>query len=329
MRFPESISRKEYEQITQRSLRLFLSVDIVNSTALKEEYREKGQSWLEIAHSFYTKFPSMLASALDPNPRMFVSTPEVNPWKAIGDELVFVARIEVMDEIPRLVDAFRSVSNRWNRDYEKSEVVVKAAAWLAGFPVANSVIPGDAPERFDFTGSSIDIGFRLCRFSSPRRFVISAELAYALTTLEAELAGDLRYLGREPMKGVLRGRSYPVFWIDMFASPDLPAFAKIELLEERVTGASPKPVKPAETREFLREWIASTGGGISLPFPPGKADPRFPIPENYDEQEAAKLSEFEREFLSESGIESNDGTDPDEDVFTDFTNRLKPPKKEP
>lgn len=266
MRFPESISRQEYDQITQRSLRLFLSVDIVNSTALKQEYREKGQSWLAIAHSFYTKFPSMLASALDPNPRFFVSSPEVNPWKAIGDELVFVARIEDMDELPRLLDAFRSVSNRWNREYEESEVVVKAAAWLAGFPVANSVIPGDAPNRFDFTGSAIDIGFRLCRFSSPRRFVVSTELAYVLSTLESELADDLRYLGRKSLKGVLRGRGYPVFWIDMFAEPDRPTFAKVDLLEEKITGDPPRSIKPGETREFLREWIASTDGEISLPF---------------------------------------------------------------
>lgn len=70
MRFPESISREEYEKITQRSLRLFLSVDIVNSTALKQDYREKGQSWLELAHSFYTKFPSMLGFRIGSKPEI-------------------------------------------------------------------------------------------------------------------------------------------------------------------------------------------------------------------------------------------------------------------
>lgn len=117
MRFPESISREEYEKITQRSLRLFLSVDIVNSTALKQEYREKGQSWLELARE------------------------------------------------------------------------------------------------------------------------------------------------------------------------------------------------------------------INLPFPPRKIDARFPVPTDYKAQELEKLAEFGREFLSESGIASDDGTDPGEDVFTDFTSRLKSPKE--
>ena len=53
---------------------------------------------------------------------------------------------------------------------------------------------------------------------------------------------------------------------------------------------------------------------------------RFPVPEDYETKELEKLAEFEREFLSESGIEGDEGTLPEEDVFADFTSRLKSPK---
>jgi len=41
MDFPERVSQEDYERYCGRSLRLFLSVDIVNSTALKQEFRER------------------------------------------------------------------------------------------------------------------------------------------------------------------------------------------------------------------------------------------------------------------------------------------------
>jgi len=112
MYFPEKVSRKDYELIAKRALRLFLSVDIVNSTALKHEYREKDRSWIAIAHRFFTWFPNLLSRDLDF--KAFgrgCGVLDFELWKSIGDELVFVAEIEQMEDVPVFVEGFRDAIN--------------------------------------------------------------------------------------------------------------------------------------------------------------------------------------------------------------------------
>ena len=187
MRFREKISREDYKEISKRALRLFLSVDIVNSTALKQEFRHRpGESWIGVAHGFYTSFPSTLeaeVAKIEPNTGVPIKTlPQ--PWKALGDELIFVAEVFAMEDLPPLLNAFRTSIKEWNREFESKGVLIKGAAWLAGFPVQNSAIVGDDEDHLDFLGLSMDIGFRLGHHASPRRFVVSVELAYVLSVLE-------------------------------------------------------------------------------------------------------------------------------------------------
>jgi len=327
MDFPERVSQEDYERYCGRSLRLFLSVDIVNSTALKQEFRERDGSWLEIARSFYTAFPSFVLSALDALPVIDDASRPIL-WKAIGDELVFVSNVEKMEAVPALLRVLRAAVNQWNNDYEDERVLVKGAAWLAGFPVMNSVIPGEAE---DYVGSSIDTGFRLCRFASPRHLVIGVEIAYVVARLEDPLVEELHFQGRHEIRGVLKGHPYPIFWLDCFAATcGLPKVAEAAMqeddvvkCEEEITGQHSKKLEAAIVLSFIATWIKSTSGEIQLPFPPNQADPRFPVPLDYEDREQRKREEFERVYLPKDDSEQDAGKAAPPDETDSLIGKLK------
>lgn len=323
MYFPESVTKEDYERFCGRSLRLFLSVDIVNSTALKQEFREKDDSWLSIARSFYTAFPSFVAAALDALPAVDEASRPVL-WKAIGDELVFVSEIERMEAIPILLKALRAAVNRWNHEKEGTAVLVKGGAWLAGFPVMNSIIPGEAEGKHDYIGSSIDTGFRLCRFASPRHLVIGIEIAFVVARLRDPLVEQLHYLGTREIRGVLKGQPYPIFWLDCFAAnSDLPKIAEVAKREDKITGHHSKTLDAQAVESFITAWVDSTSGEIQLPFPPKNADSRFPAPQDYEDREQWKREEFERVYLPKDDSAHSDGEEPPTEATESLIGKLK------
>jgi len=190
---------------------------------------------------------------------------------------------------------------------------VKGTGWLAGFPVMNSVMPGDSVSHFDFLGSSIDIGFRLSRFASPRKFIFSVELAYVLSAPGKLIENGFRYHGKEILKGVLANRPYPIFWLDCFVGcpKPLPQFVKLALLEDEMTNEHGKSFERIQMGKFTAAWIDSTEEEIARPFCPGETSKRFPIPEDYEEKRESALAELEREFLELGELGLDEGDDED------------------
>lgn len=323
MYFPERISEEDYDRYCGRSLRLFLSVDIVNSTGLKQEFREKEGSWLSIARSFYTAFPTFVTSALDALPAIEdKSRPDL--WKAIGDELVFVSEIGKMDDVPVLLQALRAAVNQWNREKEGEGVLVKGGAWLAGFPVMNSIIPGEVEGRHDYIGSSIDTGFRLCRFATPRQLVIGIEVAYVVAKLNDPLLEQIHYQRREEIRGVLKGQPYPIFWLDCFAAAsELPKISVVAKREDKITGQHSKPLKADDVVDFISAWIDSTSGEIQLPFPPNGGDSRFLEAPGYSDREQQKREEFEWVYLLKGDHEDSGGETAPETATESLIAKLK------
>lgn len=317
MRFREKITGGQYQQIAKRALRLFLSADIVNSTALKQEFQNPpGESWIEVAHGFFTSFPSEFAAEsanvelADGSP--IAAVPEL--WKALGDELIFVIEVRRMADIPPILNAFRKRIQVWNREFEGKRVFIKGAAWLAGFPVMNSAIMGDDTDHLDFIGLSMDVGFRLCHHASPRRFVLGVELAYVLAVLDSALFSDLKYFGKEILKGVLRDRPYPILSLDCYVGESLPQFAELELLEELAFHLPQSKMRCEEVAVFLRKWMQATRGDICVPFCPDDQDDRFPVPADYASREEAALAELEREFLEVPSVSFDEGSDEEQKI---------------
>ncbi|MGZ6020399.1 MAG: hypothetical protein ACXWKO_17150, partial [Phenylobacterium sp.] len=71
----------------------------------------------------------------------------------------------------------------------------------------------------DFVGPSIDTGFRLSAWSTPRRMVLSADLAFLLTSSYS--AEDeplpLHFSGAQKLRGVVGEQPYPMIWLPVGA----------------------------------------------------------------------------------------------------------------
>ena len=120
-------------------------------------------------------------------------------------------------------------------------------------------VSGAGQAHHDFIGLDIDLGFRITKFARPSVMVLS------LDTLEAVLGAAnagraaLYLMGREPLKGVLFGRPYPIVWMhdagERFGF--LPWEVEQDPLMARAAGMTPTPA-PAlrqaidDMRHFLR-----------------------------------------------------------------------------
>jgi hypothetical protein len=206
-----------------RRLRLFLSADIVGSTAFKQRYDGEGSKWFDTVGSFYRQASALLTrewgialgSREAPDDRLFGKQPEL--WKTIGDEVLFVKDIEHAPQAVMCLQVWCKTLQQLRDFLAKDELDVKSTAWLADFPTRNRVVifknenEDDTDYDFawrndqlmqayeknprdytrDFIGPSIDVGFRLGASASPRLLVLSVELAHLLSGEECR--GDEVY----------------------------------------------------------------------------------------------------------------------------------------
>lgn len=339
----------------QPTLRIFLSVDIVNSTAFKQSQRHQSeqtatdQSWFSPITAFYhgigsrfgTKW-NYFSSSMDAG-----DAPEL--WKAAGDELIYTKVLTSHKQALASVIAWIAAVDGHRKDLKgkHASLDLKAAAWLAGFPVNNAEVvlrrhhkvaesgqaeDGDAvlsnlillDEYYqcggtnsadmtrDFIGPSMDTGFRICSLASPRKFAVTADLAYMLAVASnpEKLAGNLqhsqelkfRYEGRVQLKGVDGGEPYPFFWIDMKAQ---------EQLYRSEDDLLPKAdIYPHKVSAFCAEYFMShekDSGHIMVPYINGSTDAPFnEIPPNHKthlDGLIRKLNDYKRNAPNSPAVE--------------------------
>jgi hypothetical protein len=201
--------------------------------------------------------------------------------------MVFVAQItnhrQVAMHLTRFnetIAAYREVIKDADRKLD-----LKGAAWLAGFPVGNTMLKlrhgtDGAPELEDYVGPSIDNGFRLSRHASPRKFVLSVETALMLTgTAHAAASKPKVFLERgEELKGVLGGRPYPKLWIEVpYRSNE-----KFHQLEEELIDP-PSKHDSDKIFEYCTLFIKEYGSPLFQPFIEGDTD-FGTFPEGYEKQ---------------------------------------------
>lgn len=239
------------EEKTGWCLCIFFSVDIEGSTAYKIEARAKNgdDDWCSLFESFYVNLPANFLnqySVLADNQETRDIKEPLRPvlWKFVGDEILFYAPLTDARQTLEHVRAFRQTIIIYNDNLSKQGIKsrCKGTAWIAGFPVNNRIIlipdhtsyPNKTePSKFsiiDFIGSSIDCGFRLTKFSSPRRLVVSLDLLWMIaqsvlckpSIMRYEfIRSKIKYAGQHDLKGVFSGKHYPIFWIDMLPEPTI------------------------------------------------------------------------------------------------------------
>jgi hypothetical protein len=138
---------------------------------------------------------------------------------------------------------------------------IKSTAWIALFPAPNAEVffrrggaqfrsdPGDdvvllqaemrdqwhtGADRGDiirdFVGPSIDTGFRLTDWARPRRLILSADLAFLLTSSYAisDEPLPLHFSGAQKLRGVVGEQPYPMIWLPVGAG------ARAEVRDEAI-----------------------------------------------------------------------------------------------
>jgi hypothetical protein len=120
----------------------------------------------------------------------------------------------------------------------------------------------------DFLGPSIDTGFRLTSKATPRKMAISVDVAYFLSVNnnmpaqsskeESLKPFEIRFEGNVDLKGVLAGKPYPLFWIDMHSDH---AFA---LAEDKIQLARSLPLK--DVGDFCEAFYADNDAFLMKPF---------------------------------------------------------------
>lgn len=243
--------------MTDPHSRLFLSCDLTGSTAFKQKAeQDPGTPWQKVFLQFYREFPAAVRSCQSARPAAQGLRFEL--WKAIGDELLFTCRVESELDIHAAVQTWIAAMGEYRNNSlsdggvglkDTSGLGVKGGAFIATFPGPDSEasIPRSGQTeksgedvvglnraalegrrdheqyQFDYFGPSIDTGFRLLSRSSSRYFVVSVEVAFALTCLQQQPGPhqqDYRDLGlvlrsTDALKGVWNGNDYPVMAIDL------------------------------------------------------------------------------------------------------------------
>jgi hypothetical protein len=250
--------------------RVFASVDVVGSTTFKSQNHQNLGVWVELFRDFYREFPEQLRTqylnCIEAVPDKVRPPHRLSVWKFIGDEILFDTEVANCAHVWVHCAAFCRTVREYSktlRDKHRS-IDLKATLWGAGFPVNNAEVePSGIADRVprDYLGPEIDLGFRLTKWSSPRRTTISAGLAWLLAHDDhPALASDLRIFcdGVESLRGVMNDRPYPRLWIDQTDGRQSSL--------ERLLDLKRPDYNPRLLTDYLRDFFASADGGISQPF---------------------------------------------------------------
>lgn len=241
-------------------LRLFLSVDLVGSTP----YKQSRQIWRPEIVSFYRNFDYILQTkyrAFSEGRTDLGEAPEF--WKSNGDELLYTCELQTLSHAHAVMHVWLSALDEYRsmNDEISKHLDVKSTAWIGLFPAPNAeiffrrgvshlaapdaddatLVQAELREEWyanratttitrDFVGPSIDTGFRLTSWASPRRLIISVDLAFLLTGAYSKGVGPLQLhlSGRDTLKGIIGNQPYPTIWIPVGGGAAAP--------EERMLG---------------------------------------------------------------------------------------------
>lgn len=229
--------------------KLFLSCDLTGSTAFKQRPNADPRTpWQKVFLQFYREFPQQLSEQQE---ALGCVELEFKMWKSIGDELIFTCDVRSEIDVFHAVDVWLKTLKVFKADNlgGHPELGVKGGAFVGTFPgpdyeatiplrfefesydkdvvlLNNDALSGNRATGnylYDYFGPSIDTGFRVLSKSSDRYLTLSLEVAYALAVLHCMpnhdgaqyQRPDLMLVDGLELKGVWRGRDYPLFAIDL------------------------------------------------------------------------------------------------------------------
>lgn len=327
--FVESFCRNEF--------RAFLSVDIDNSSALKEAHTE---SWYRAFYLFLNDFREFFLKKY-----LYETEEKPEVWKYLGDEIIFQVKIshykQIRDHVKNFLDSIQVFNKK------STPISCKGTIWLAEFPVYNMRINthkyiGSVDidnTTYDYIGKSMDAGFRLSKFATREKLVLSVDAMFMLAHVMNDAAKEdrakwcIKTASAEILRGVYEKKPYPVFWIDINKSfCEKENTVSYEKIERVISGE--RHFKFVDIKDFCYQYIKKHDS-MCVPFMDGNPD-GTKQPENYA-SEREKIEEVIHHILSEQGedaqLTSDAGQEKNIDQGTlnemDSKNKKKrkPPKK--
>lgn len=252
---------------------MFMSADIVGATAFKDstQGREETPAWPAAFETFFRELPLVLMGQVAMAFSEADSVPELGVWKVIGDEMVFRALPRTAEEALLLTEAFyRAVVEYDSRVSESGPLRLRGCCWAARIP--ERTIEIEIPEMagsghahggtyLDYLGPDVDTGFRLIERVGGGHVIVSLNLAEALAPIADHDGLRIHCVGEEVLKGVYRGRPYPMLLIS-FADrmPDLSGREQ-DSLQFALRDDSPMaPRELIELGQRTREDLKRTSG---------------------------------------------------------------------
>lgn len=225
----QNLNREREEQFERRSVEVFFSFDIVNSTAYKTL---NFTGWSQVIIALFSKVQQLVAKKM----------PSAEMWRILGDEVIFIVPIKERDDIFIYVSSIFEILNIMvlqlkkgtffdelglsdlDRDLMKMQniISIKSSAWIAiiGEKLKKLEQYDNLIERFklqegygifEFLGNDIDTGFRMKENTQDRRLAISYELAYILSR-NTDYLRNIHIITYKCLKGVWQNRLYPIIW---------------------------------------------------------------------------------------------------------------------
>lgn len=274
-------------------VRLFLSVDLTNSTSFRSS--RPPHSWVPIFRDFYSQFAeSFKRNHIEVTDLANTENANINPcdvkylqgkeprfWKTVGDEIIFVNRVDSCFEVFFLVKAFIKALQEYgvalSGEKETESLGVKGSGWIASFPYPNIAIEMprhscDAnsglsereeieesadkdPAMHEFLGKGLDYGFRIASNSTNDFMAISPALADVISRANvnedySNLGAKIRIKPPVKLKGVLNGMDYPVVGIPIDRTPKWSEFRE---LQDKLLGSDQS--NDQDLRSYFRHFM--------------------------------------------------------------------------
>lgn len=210
---------------------VFLSIDLVNSTA----YKARSRQWPLVVAKFYESAVADMQSRL----------PDTYVWKYLGDEVIFFVEATDLsvpsDAVRSLFESLQTVVDNIHNAFPDTKGILnaKGSAWVANLNrppqgatrslqqllsaspdgglrnIVATTFTNLAIGPIEFVGQEIDLGFRISKFAHHGKVVVSPDLARLLidhATERSHTASRLRRIGNEILKGIWNGRPCPIYW---------------------------------------------------------------------------------------------------------------------
>jgi hypothetical protein len=251
---------------------LFLSFDLVNSTA----YKLHNNNWPMAFESFFIDCAGKTKEFIFNYPSQSLDEPPLKEWKRLGDEIIFYIKIAQLDSLwdlpKRVFLSLKNIIEALQTYNSNSEIQLSAKATLWGAVVSpsakgkmhkntvfNILTAKENGAILDFLGPDIDTGFRISKYASPGKLVIDAYLAWLFNKYSKDKKDeDMKIVSLETLKGIWNNRRYPIVWYyDNWLAEDVDEifFYDEEYYSEIVKEIKRKGLKSYHSADFLEKIL--------------------------------------------------------------------------